>query len=67
MSDEDRAKEIEFKDRKLILNIFAENKPNLAPGPVWSAELHAVWDLDNAKFDKVDFKPGEISVRKPED
>ncbi len=67
MSDEDRAKEIEFKDRKLILNIFAENKPNLAPGAVWSAELHAVWDLDKAKFDKVDFKPGEISVRKPED
>ena len=67
VSDEDRAKEIEFKDRKLILNIFAENKPNLAPGPVWSAELHAVWDLDKAKFDKVDFKPGEISVRKPED
>jgi len=68
VSDEDRAKEIEFKDRKLILNIFAENKPNLAPGPVWSAELHAVWDLDKAKFDKVDFKPGEISVsvRKPE-
>jgi len=67
VSDEDRAKEIEFKDRKLILNIFPENKPNLAPGPVWSAELHAVWDLDKSKFDKVDFKPGEISVRKPED
>src|SRR2546427_4569887 len=26
VSDEDRGKEIEFKDRKLILNIFAENK-----------------------------------------
>jgi hypothetical protein len=67
VSDEDRAKEIEFEDHKLILNVFAENKPNLAPGPVWSAELYAVWDLDKAKFDKVDFKPGEISVRKPED
>jgi len=49
------------------LNIFAENKPNLAPGPVWSAELQAVWDLDKAKFDKVDFRPGEISIRKPQD
>jgi hypothetical protein len=67
VSDEDRGKEIEFKDRKLILNIFAENKPNLAPGPVWSAELHAIWDLDKAKFDKADFTPGEISVRKPQD
>jgi hypothetical protein len=57
----------EFKDQKLLLNIFAENKPNLAAGPVWSAELHAVWDLDKARFDKVDFKPGEISVRKPQD
>ena len=67
VSDEDRAREMEFKDRKLILNIFAENKPNLAPGPAWSAELHAVWDLDKARFDKVDFEPGEISVRKPQD
>jgi hypothetical protein len=67
VSDEDRGKEIEFKDHKLILNIFAENKPNLTLGPVWSAELHAVWDLDKARCDKVDFKPGKISVRKPED
>jgi len=67
VSEEDRAKEIEFNNHKLILNIFAENKPNLAPGPVWSAELHGIWDLDKAKFDKVDFTPGEISVRKPEE
>ncbi len=57
----------EFKDHKLSLNIFAENRPNLAPGPHWSAELHGIWDLDKAKFDKVDFKPGEISIRKPEE
>ena len=57
----------EFKDHKLLLNIFAENRPNLAPGPHWSAELHAIWDLDKAKFDKVDFRPGKISIRKPED
>ena len=67
VSEEDRAKEIEFKNHKLILNVFAENKPNLAPGPVWSAELHGIWDLDKAKFEKIDFKPGEISIRKPED
>ena len=57
----------EFKDHKLLLNIFAENKPNLAPGPHWSAELHGIWDLDKAKFEKVDFKPGKISIRKQED
>jgi hypothetical protein len=56
-----------FKDHKLLLNIFAENRPNLASGPHWSAELHGIWDLDKAKFEKVDFKPGEISIRKPED
>jgi len=67
VADDSDAKTFEFKDHKLILNVLAENKPNLAPGPVWSAELHAVWDLDKAKFAKVDFKPGEISVRKPED
>jgi hypothetical protein len=57
-------KEIEFKDHKLLLNIFADNKPNLAGGPHWTAELHGVWDLDKAKFDKVDFRPGRIEVRK---
>ena len=67
VADNSDVKSFEFKDHKLLLNISAENKPNLAPGPVWSAELYAVWDLDKAKFDKVDSKPGEISVRKPED
>jgi hypothetical protein len=67
VADDSEVKNFEFKDHKLLLNISAENKPNLAPGPVWSAELHGVWDLDKAKFDKVDFKPGEISVRKPEE
>jgi hypothetical protein len=57
----------EFKNHKLLLNIFAENRPNLAPGPHWSAELHGIWDLDKAKFEKIDFKPGEISIRRPED
>ena len=67
VADGSDVKSFEFKDHKLELNISAENKPNLAPGPVWSAELHAVWDLDKAKFDKVDFMPGEIRVRKPEE
>ena len=57
----------EFKDHKLLLNIFAENRPNLAAGPHWTAELRGVWDLKQAKFDKVDFRPGKISIRKPED
>jgi len=54
---------LEFKGQKLLLNIFAENRLNLAPGPHWSAELHATWDLDKAKFEKAHFEPGEISVR----
>jgi hypothetical protein len=57
----------EFKGDTLLLDIRAENNPNLAPGPHWSAELRAVWNLKSSKFTKVDFKPGEISVRKPED
>ena len=47
----------------MLLNLNADNKPNLAGGPHWTAELHAVWNLDTGKFDKVDFKPGEISDR----
>ena len=57
-------KSFEFKGRTLLLNIFADNKPNLAAGPHWTAELHAIWNLDTAKFEKVDFEPGEITVRK---
>jgi len=59
--------DIKFKDDKLLLDISAENNPNLAPGPHWSAELRGVWNLKQAKFEKVDFKPGPISIRKPED
>lgn len=66
-SDDSEFKNFEFKDDTLLLDIRAENKPNLAPGPIWSAELRAVWNLKTGKFDKVDFKPGEISIRKPED
>lgn len=55
-------REIEFKGRKLLLNLFADNKPNLAAGPRWTAELHGTWDIDNAKFEKVDFQPGKISI-----
>ena len=66
-SDDSEFKNFEFKDDTLLLDIRAENNPNLAPGPHWSAELRAVWNLKSSKFTKVDFKPGEISVRKPED
>jgi hypothetical protein len=66
-SDDPDLKNFEFKGDTLLLDIQAENKPNLAPGPIWSAELHAIWNLKSGKFDKVDFKPGEISIRKPED
>jgi hypothetical protein len=55
--------DIKFKGDKLLLNIFAENNPNLAPGPHWSAELRGIWNLKQAKFEKIDFRPGEISIR----
>ena len=66
-SDDPNLKNFEFKGDTLLLDIQAESKPNLAPGPIWSGELRAVWNLKTGKFDKVDFKPGEISIRKPED
>lgn len=55
--------EFEFKGRKVLLNLFADNKPNLSSGPHWTASLHAVWNLDKADFEKVDFKPGPIEMR----
>lgn len=66
VSDENEERgvhEIEFRGRQVSLNLFADNKPNLAGGPHWTAELHAVWSLDAGKFEKVDFRPGEISDR----
>ncbi len=59
--------EFEFKGRKLLLNLFADNKPNLSSGPHWTASLQAVWDLDKAEFDKVDFRPGPIELRSEPD
>jgi hypothetical protein len=66
-ADDPDLNNFDFKGDTLLLDIQAENKPNLAPGPIWSAELRAVWNLKSGRFDKVDFKPGEISIRKPED
>ena len=67
MSDNSGFKDFEFKGDKLLLDIRAANKPNLASGPIWSAELHAVWNLKTGKFDKVKFQPGKITIRKPEE
>ena len=62
----DSKPEFEFKGRKLFLNLFADNKPNLSTGPHWTASLHAVWNLDKVDFDKVDFRPGPIELRPEE-
>jgi hypothetical protein len=59
----DAKPELEFKGRKLLLNLFADNKPNLTSGPHWTASLHAVWNVDTSKFEKADFHPGEIELR----
>jgi hypothetical protein len=65
VSNEDQpgTRDFQFKGRKLEVHFLADNKPNLAPGPHWSAELFATWNLDTARLDKVDFRPGEIEVR----
>jgi len=58
--------DFELKGRKLVLHLFADNKPNLSTGPHWTASLHAVWNLDKVDFEKVDFKPGPIEERPEE-
>jgi hypothetical protein len=62
----DSKPEFEFKGRTLLLNLFADNKPNLSTTPHWTASLHAVWNLDKVDFDKVDFRPGPIELRPEE-
>ena len=55
--------EFEFKGRKMLLNLFADNKPNLSITPHWTASLHAVWNLDTVELENVDFRPGPIEER----
>jgi hypothetical protein len=61
--EEDPVPEFEFKGRKLVLHLFAANKPNLAPGVHWSATLKGAWDLDAGKLEKVRLTPGKVEVR----
>jgi hypothetical protein len=55
--------EFEFKGHKMLLNLFADNKPNLSVTPHWTASLHAVWNLNTAELEHVDFQPGPIELR----
>ena len=55
--------EFEFKGHKMLLNLFADNKPNLSITPHWTASLHAVWNLDTAELENIDFRPGPIEER----
>jgi hypothetical protein len=59
--------DFKFDGRKVLVYLEADNKPNLAPGPTWGAELDAVWNLDTGKFEKVHLHPEEIGFRKPEE
>jgi hypothetical protein len=59
----DSKPELEFKGHKMLLNLFADNKPNLSVTPHWTASLHAVWNLDTAELEDVDFRPGPIELR----
>ena len=62
----DAKPDFEFKGRKVLLNLFADNKPNLSTGPHWTATLHAVWNLNTAELENVDFRPGPIELRPEE-
>lgn len=59
----DSKPEFEFNGHKMLLNLFADNKPNLSVTPHWTASLHAVWNLDAAELEKIDFRPGPIEER----
>jgi hypothetical protein len=63
VSDHDSKPEFEFKRHKMVLNLFADNKPNLSVTPHWTASLHAVWNLDTAELENIDFRPGPIEER----
>lgn len=61
--EEDPVPAFEFKGRKLILNFFADNKPNLAPGVHWNATFAGEWNLDTGKLENAKLTPGELEMR----
>ncbi len=61
--EENPKPEFDFRGRKVVVNLFADNKPNLAPGPHWSALLNATWDLDRGEFTRTRLKKFPITVR----
>lgn len=61
--EENPRRDFRFEGHKLLLDLLADNKPNVAVVPHWSARLLATWNLDTAKFEKTDFRPGRVSVR----
>jgi hypothetical protein len=61
--EEDPVPVFEFKGRKLILNFFADNKPNLAPGVHWNATFEGEWNLDTGKLENAKLTPGQLEVR----
>jgi hypothetical protein len=63
VSNHDSKPEFEFKGHRMLLNLFADNKPNLSITPHWTAALHAVWNLDTADLENIDFRPGPIEER----
>lgn len=63
VANHDSKREFEFKGHKMVLNLFADNKPNLSVTPHWTASLHAVWNLNTAELENIDFRPGPIEER----
>lgn len=61
--EENPKRDFRIKGREVLLDVFADNKPNMAGGPHWSAEMKATWNLETGKLENVKFKPGKISVR----
>lgn len=61
--EEDPVPAFEFKGRKVSLNFFADNKPNLAPGVHWNATFKGVWNLDTGKLEDARLEPGQLEVR----
>lgn len=60
--EENPTPEFQIKGRKVLLDLYADNKPNMAAGPNWTATLKATWSLDKGAFEKTKLIPGEIKI-----
>jgi len=52
-----------FQKNGLTFHLHADNKPNMAPGPHWSANLTATWNSGHSRLENIQIEKIPVSIR----